>query len=135
MEMDGLDVEPYEVGTGTATSDYYLVLGHAGRRITGRLEYNAELFIHGTAQQMASDWQVGDSALRTLLWNSVEERPLPSETNGCCRDSNITKGCARRACVKGLTSMQSDACGVLRPLITLCRQSCKSMQRATALCC
>ena len=58
VEMDGLTVEPYEIGTGTATSDYYLVLGHAGRRITGRLEYNAELFTRETAQQMASDWQV-----------------------------------------------------------------------------
>ena len=63
VEMDGLDVEPYEIGTGTATSDYYLVLGHAGRRITGRLEYNAELFTHETAQQMASDWQVSDRPL------------------------------------------------------------------------
>ena len=60
VEMDGLSVEPCEIGTGTATSDYYLVLGHAGRRITGRLEYNAELFTHETAQQMASDWQVSD---------------------------------------------------------------------------
>ena len=58
--MEGLkEMELYEVGTGTATSDYYLVLTHAGGRITGRLEYNAELFKHTTAQRMASDWQVG----------------------------------------------------------------------------
>ena len=58
IEMDGLKVEPYEMGTGTATSDYYLVLGHAGRRVTGRLEYNAELFAHETARRMAAEWQV-----------------------------------------------------------------------------
>ena len=76
--MDGLDVEPFEVGTGTATSDYYLVLGHAGRRITGRLEYNAELFLHESAQQMAADWQVGDSAICNLLQDVGGRRsPLP----------------------------------------------------------
>lgn len=61
--MDGLDVETYEVGTGTATSDYYLVLGHAGRRISGRLEYNAELFTRATAQRMSANWQVGVSLM------------------------------------------------------------------------
>ncbi len=60
MKMEGLrEMELYEVGTGTATSDYYMVLTHAGGRISGRLEYNAELFKHTTAQRMASDWQVG----------------------------------------------------------------------------
>ena len=60
VKMEGLrEMELYEVGTGTATSDYYMVLTHAGGRITGRLEYNAELFKHATAQRMASDWQVG----------------------------------------------------------------------------
>lgn len=62
VAMDDLNVESYEIGTGTATSDYYLVLEHVGGRITGRLEYNAELFSHATAQRMAADWQVGDSS-------------------------------------------------------------------------
>ena len=117
MEMDGQDVEPYEVGTGTATSDYYLVLGHAGRRITGRLEYNAELFTHETAQQMASDWQVGDGSLHTLIWNPVEERPLPSDPNSCCENPHIREACAKKCCVKGLTSERNDACAVLSPLL------------------
>ena len=67
MKMEGLrEMELYEVGTGTATSDYYMVLTHAGGRITGRLEYNAELFKHTTAQRMASDWQVGPSTAALL---------------------------------------------------------------------
>ena len=61
--IDGLDVESFEVGTGTATSDYYLVLGQARGQIAGRLEYNAELFNHETAQLMASTWQVRDLPL------------------------------------------------------------------------
>ena len=60
VSIDGLNVESFEVGTGTATSDYYLVLGQAKGQIAGRLEYNAELFNHKTAQLMASKWQVRD---------------------------------------------------------------------------
>lgn len=58
IAMDGLAVEAFEVSPGTAMDDFYLVLGHAGRRIAGRLEYNAELFSPATAQRFASDWQV-----------------------------------------------------------------------------
>ena len=67
VAMADLNVETYEIGTGTATSDYYLVLEHVGGRITGRLEYNAELFSHATAQRMAADWQVGNSSASTQL--------------------------------------------------------------------
>ena len=94
MVMDGLSVEPFEVGTGTATSDYYLVLGHAGRRITGRLEFNAELFLHETAQQMAADWQVGDASCCNLMQDAVQKRYLPlpqSAASPAVRNVAITR--------------------------------------------
>jgi hypothetical protein len=58
VSMDGLTVESFELSPGTAVDDLYLVLGHAGRRISGRLEYNAELFKASTARRFAADWQV-----------------------------------------------------------------------------
>ena len=77
MALDDLTVESYEIGTGTATSDYYLVLEHVGGRITGRLEYNAELFSHATAQYMAADWQVGDSSASSQH-NSSNSSHMPA---------------------------------------------------------
>lgn len=58
VSMDGLSVESFELSPGTAMDDFYLVLGHAGRRIAGRLEYNAEAFSAATASRFAADWQV-----------------------------------------------------------------------------
>lgn len=58
VDMDGLAVEAFELSPGTAMDDFYLVLGHAGRAVAGRLEYNAELITAATAAQFAADWQV-----------------------------------------------------------------------------
>lgn len=75
VSIDGLGVESFEVGTGTATSDYYLVLGQAKGQVAGRLEYNAELFNHETAQLMASEWQVRD-----LPWCNLHLTQLKSRS-------------------------------------------------------
>ncbi len=66
--MDGLSVEAFELSPGTAMDDFYLVLGHAGRAIAGRLEYNAELFTAATAARFAADWQVRRS-FQPWLWH------------------------------------------------------------------
>ena len=57
IELDGLTAEPSELSTGTASNDLYLVLGHAGGSLVGRLEYNADLFTPATAQRLLADWQ------------------------------------------------------------------------------
>lgn len=57
IELDGLTAEPSELSTGTASNDLYLVLGHAGGSLAGRLEYNADLFTPATAQCLLADWQ------------------------------------------------------------------------------
>ncbi len=57
VAMEGLAVESFELSPGTAIDDLYLVLGRVGRRIAGRLEYNAELFEPATARRMAASWQ------------------------------------------------------------------------------
>ncbi len=77
VAMDGLSVESFEVSPGTAMDDYYLVLGHAGRRIAGRLEYNAELFAPATAQRFAADWQVREMALEEGILCKDESPLLP----------------------------------------------------------
>jgi hypothetical protein len=85
MAMSDLDVESYEIGTGTATSDYYLVLEHVGGRISGRLEYNAELFRHATAQRMAADWQVGD------LFNQKNATQAKTSQHACLHAPDIPR--------------------------------------------
>lgn len=58
IELDGLVTEPSELSTGTASNDLYMVLGHSGGSLEGRLEFNADLFTPATAQRLVDDWQV-----------------------------------------------------------------------------
>ncbi len=58
IELDGLVTEPSELSTGTASNDLYMVLGHSGGSLEGRLEFNADLFTPVTAQRLVDDWQV-----------------------------------------------------------------------------
>lgn len=61
IELDGLVTEPSELSTGTASNDLYMVLGHSGGSLEGRLEFNADLFTPVTAQRLVDDWQVWPS--------------------------------------------------------------------------
>ena len=58
VAMEGLQVESFEISTGTAVNDLYFVLGRVGKGIAGRMEYNAALFKPETAARIAADWQV-----------------------------------------------------------------------------
>ena len=58
VNMEGLQVESFEISPGTAIDDLYLVLGRVGKSIAGRMEYNAALFKPETVACIAADWQV-----------------------------------------------------------------------------
>ena len=57
VNMDGLEVSSFELSPGNA-GHLYWVMGHAGQRIAGRLEYNSALISAPRAARIAADWQV-----------------------------------------------------------------------------
>ena len=85
VSMDGLTVETFELSPGTAMDDFYLVLGHSGRRIAGRLEYNAELFTEASARRFAADWQVrfmtGSCCRTSVIHQSLA---VATDERACC---------------------------------------------------
>jgi len=56
LALPGLTATPVEVDTGTAKYDLMLALEESGGALTGRLEYNSDLFDEGTAARLAQHY-------------------------------------------------------------------------------
>ena len=96
VSMDGLEVSSFELSPGQAVEDMYIVMGHSGQRIAGRLEYNSELFSPARAARIAAGWQVGSPVPREGSWAAV---PAHEELSWCRHQPSFTIGSCVRCMV------------------------------------